>query len=94
MITNATILQRSAQVLHSEFDDEVIMMNIEIGEYHNLNLMGNSIWSLLATPIMVKDICEALMEEYEVSAAACEQETIEFLTQLIKKKLVIEVELS
>ncbi|MGB0525807.1 MAG: lasso peptide biosynthesis PqqD family chaperone [Flammeovirgaceae bacterium] len=88
MIEHQTILHRSPDVLHSALDNETIMMDIQTGEYHNLNNMGNTIWELLEEPLSFSDLCKALLEEYEVSEEVCQQETRHFLKELVDKKLI------
>jgi len=89
MISQASILQRSQEVLHSMVDEEAIMMNINTGEYHNINEIGNMIWELLESPISFEMICQAIMETYEVSQEVCEAEVMRFIQELLDKKLVV-----
>lgn len=89
MITKDSILQRSEEVLHSDFDNEVIMMDVNTGEYHNINSVGNAIWNMLEEPISIKAICQQLIAEYNVTNEVCEAETLNFMQLMLNKKLVV-----
>ncbi len=58
------------------------MMNLEKGMYYGLNDIGTRIWSILSTPIAVSDLCERLLEIYDVDAEICRVEVLAFLGQL------------
>ena len=78
----ATVIARSPEILEAELDGETVMMSIEQGEYYGLDQVGTSIWSLLAEPRSVAELCAALVEEYEVDPEICQRDVIAFLEQL------------
>jgi Coenzyme PQQ synthesis protein D (PqqD) len=50
-----------------QIDDEFIMMSIESGKYHTLNVTGSRIWALLDNPQTVSDLCAALSGEFKLA---------------------------
>lgn len=87
-IADDTVLARADTVLHADLEDAIAMMNIETGEYYNLNPVGSRIWTLLETPRSMAAICDALVLEFDVPAQACRDETAAFLTDLLDRKIV------
>lgn len=87
-ITDNTELSRSKNIPFSEIDDELVMMDLEQGKYYGLNSVGSSIWTLLSEPITFGKLCDELQLEYKVERDECQKQVKEFVTQLLKSKLV------
>jgi len=81
-------VQRSSEVLVSEANGELVMMNIETGKYMSLNEVGSFIWKNLETPLDITEICDKVNSEYEVDKETCETEVISFLEALYVEKAV------
>lgn len=87
-LTDDTLLARTDTVLHADLEDAIVMMNVETGEYYNLNPVGSRIWMLLETPRSLGEICDVLAAEFAVPAQTCRNETATFLTDLLDRKIV------
>jgi hypothetical protein len=81
-------VRRIDDVLDTEIDEQTVMMDIEQGSYFGLNRTGSRIWSLLAEPITIGDLCDRLLEEFDVPRERCEQQVVGFLESLIDRGLV------
>ena len=81
-------VRRIEDVLDTEIDDQTVMMDIEQGSYFGLNETGTRIWALLAEPILIGDLCDRLMEEFEVPREQCEQQVVGFLGHLMERGLL------
>jgi hypothetical protein len=81
-INLSSVVVQSKKVLASGIDGEVVMMGIEHGTYSALDAMGSGIWDILKDPRPVSEICEILMERYEVERERCEEEVLAFLNDL------------
>jgi hypothetical protein len=58
----SSIIYKRAELLSSEIDGEVVMMNIESGKYIGMNQVGSEIWKILeAGPLTLNQICSALL---------------------------------
>lgn len=57
--------------------------------YYGLNEVGASIWQLLQQPKTVANLCDAILEEYEVEAAQCEADVLVLLQELIEAQLIV-----
>jgi len=81
-------VRRVEDVLDTEINDQTVMMDIEQGSYFGLNESGTRIWGLLAEPILIGDLCDRLMEEFEVPREQCEQQVVGFLRHLLERGLL------
>lgn len=66
----------------SNLGDEVVLMDIQQGHYININPVGSVIWDKLAAPVTVKDLIQSLVEEFDITTAQCEGDTLKFLQKL------------
>lgn len=87
-ITDSTIVARNPSILFNDFDDGLMMMDIDSGNYFDIDSVGGRIWSLIETPATLDTICESLVAEYDVEADVCRSETIGFIGELVEKGLV------
>jgi hypothetical protein len=78
----STIVVRSGEVLASEIDGEVVLMNIEHGTYSGLDTIGSEIWKLLENPRQVPEICRIMSERYDVEQKQCEEDVLGYLNDL------------
>ena len=42
-----SIIVRNVELLDSEIDGEIVMMNIESGKYFGMNKVGSEIWKMI-----------------------------------------------
>ena len=88
MVNLSTTVQASDDVVVSQLDDEIVMMSIEKGAYYGLDEIGSRVWELLAAPRTVSEICDTLVQEYDVARAQCEQDMQEWFTELAGEDLI------
>lgn len=83
------IVIRNEEIAFGEMDGEIVMMNIEIGNYYSLGKTGSAIWNLLDKPIKVESLINEMLRKYNVTREQCEKEVISFLEELKKEGLII-----
>ncbi len=83
-----TRVRRIDDMLDAEMGNETVMMDIEQGRYFGLNKTGTRIWALLAQPIVIRDLCDQLADEFNVPPERCEQEVFGFLASLSGRGLL------
>jgi len=84
-----TLIKRSDELVHSDMDGETVMMSIEQSQYYGLDSVGTRIWDLIEQEMRVRDICAALMTEYDVAELQCQQDVIKFLQDMVEHNTVI-----
>lgn len=85
-----SIVARGAEHVETRLGDQTLMMSVEQGMYFSVDATANRIWDLIEHPTSVSDIIDALLEEYDVGAEACEQQVTAFLGELIANGLAVE----
>lgn len=83
----STIVAVSEQI-SSNLAGDAVILNFHSGIYYGLNEVGAYIWDLVQQPKTFQDICDALMNEYEVKAEVCEQDLADLLQALADSKLI------
>ena len=76
------VCRNEEKFMISNLGDEVVLMDIQQGHYININPVGSAIWNKLSTPLAVKDLITLLVDEYGISTAQCEGDTLKFLQKL------------
>jgi hypothetical protein len=63
-------------------DGQAAILNLKSGVYYGLDEVGATVWDLIASPRRVAEICDALMQSYDVDAAQCTRDLAELLGEL------------
>lgn len=89
--TTITIHDRVAAkpgLVAAPMDKEMVMLDLELGQYFGLDDIAAVIWHQLADPVRVADLCAQLMEQYDVDETMCRADTLAFLNELHAAGLV------
>jgi hypothetical protein len=81
-------ISRKENLLASEIDDEVIMLDEESGSYYGLNPVASQIWIKLETPLSFFELRQQLLEIYETTDEQCRQDTLTFLQSMMDRGLI------
>jgi hypothetical protein len=98
MSNNVRELSRQSKVVVSQdqvscdLSVEAAILNLKSGVYFGLNTVGASIWKLIQEPRTIKEIREALVDEYDVEPKRCEKDILELLQELSTHGLIEIVE--
>lgn len=85
-----TTVQRREDLLANDLSSsEIVMLDVAEGTYYGLKDVGKLIWSHLESPIKVDELCDRLMDEFDVDPDVCRRETVAFLESLDERGLVI-----
>jgi Coenzyme PQQ synthesis protein D (PqqD) len=87
-ISQQTVVVASSEQVSSDLAGESVILNLKTGTYYGLNTVGSSIWLLIQEPKAVQDICEAILQEYDIDSQTCEQDVKALLTDLLNAQLV------
>jgi Coenzyme PQQ synthesis protein D (PqqD) len=67
-------------------------LSIEQGTCFGMNRVGSRIWTLLAKPIRIDDLCAALLAQYRVDPEVCEHQVLALLEELRAEGLIATLE--
>jgi hypothetical protein len=68
--------------------DESAILNLKNTVYYGLDQVGARVWNLLQQPRSVRELRDALLDEYEVEAARCEGDLLELLEKMRGEGLI------
>ena len=78
---NSRIFRKSNN-LSSGIDNEVVILNVDKGEYNGLDEIGSDIWNQLETPLVLDDLILRMMGKYNVDESRCTRDIKEFIAEL------------
>ncbi|HXQ52405.1 MAG TPA: PqqD family peptide modification chaperone [Stellaceae bacterium] len=87
-ISETSVIARAQDVIATEVDGEAVLMSIERGQCYGFDTIGTRVWVLIETPAAVRDVCAALVEEYDVDAETCRRDVLQLLSELAREGLV------
>lgn len=83
-----TRLIHNEAIVFTKLDDTIVMMDMEKGHYYELDPLGTRIWLLLERGLSVAEVCDTMMEKYEITPEICHEDTLTFLNELNRMKIV------
>ena len=87
-IEPATRIVRDPELIAAEMDGDLVMMNIECGQYFGIGGVGTRAWELLEQPASVDELCPLICAEFEVGADTCRADLPGFVEELLALGLV------
>ena len=88
-IANAVIARNEQRFIASTLGEEMMMMDLETGDFISLNRVGTDIWNLLEKPLPFTSLVQSLMKAYQVSEKQCLEETLRFLQQSAARDIFV-----
>lgn len=89
IVLNTVIQRNERKFLANKLGNEMVMMNLESGDFNSMNSVGADIWEMCAAPMIVNDIAAQLLMQYNISKEQCVQETILFLQQSMQQDMFL-----
>ena len=83
-----TVVVASGDQVSTELEGEVIILSLESGRCYCVDNVGARIWKLLNQPRRVREIRDAILEEYDVDGDLCERDLIQHLEGLADRGLI------
>lgn len=84
----SVISRNESNFLANPVGEEIIILNMETGDYLGLNAVGASIWQQLQESRTVQQLINTLMTEYEIDPKTCSDETFSYLDKLAQLGLL------
>ena len=75
-------------VAETKFEDNIVLLHIEHGEYYNFNATSSDLWEWLKEPHKVKDLANLITEKYDCTYDDCMPDIIKWLEEVLEKKLI------
>jgi hypothetical protein len=87
-VTLQSIVNRKRDIVTADMFGEVVMLNVEKGQYYNISVTGSAVWGIIDDPIPVDSVIEKVLEKYDVTKKQCEEEVLAFLNVMYEEGLV------
>ena len=84
----STISINENRYIGSNIGEELMIMDLTTGNYININQVGTVIWEQIQQPQKVADICQFLLERFEVEQKKCERDTMDYLERMSEQGIV------
>jgi len=85
---NSIIRRNDEQFVSTQIDDELVMMDIQNGNYIKLNKMANIIWEQIKEPLSVNQLIKYLETRFFVNEDQCQNETLSCLDRMNEHNLI------
>ena len=79
-------------LVEAQVDGEVLALSIEKGTCYGLNKVASRIWTLLAEPKRVSEVCTTLLGAYKVDPDVCERQVLDLLEDLRAQGMITALE--
>ena len=77
-----------AQVMARQVGDETVILDLGSGTYFGLDPVGARIWQLIGEGKTLGEICDTMLDEYDVTRESLEHDVMELVARLLEQKLV------
>jgi hypothetical protein len=83
-----SIVVASEQQVSCQLGEESAILNMKNSVYYGLDPVGARIWGLLRQPRSITDVCDAIVDEYDVERERCERDVLELLEKMRSEGLI------
>jgi hypothetical protein len=88
LTTDATIVAAHKRQLSTTLAGEVVILDVDRGEYFGLDGVGTVVWHMLQTPCRLADLVDRIVSEYDVSRETAEEDLHGLLADLAARGLI------
>jgi len=79
----------TSEQIASKVAGETVILNHNKGAYYGLDEVGVVVWDTLEKgPQTIGELCEAVVEEYDIEETECKSDIEDLLNDLISERLV------
>ncbi len=82
-------ISRATGFTTAAVQNELMMLNVEQGNYYSLDPIAAEIWKMLEMPMQVEEIIEQLLKRYDVSPDQCRADVLAFLGEMQGNGMII-----
>ena len=83
-----TLICRVGDLLATDVDGEMVLMNLERGFYYGLAGTARAIWDMLETPLHLEQLCSLLESKYAGPHEVIEADVRKFVAELSAETIV------
>ncbi|HUF10498.1 MAG TPA: PqqD family protein [Rhodothermales bacterium] len=80
---------RTPAVVHEVFEDEVVIVNLDSGDYYSLSDAGVAFWNCLLAGCSIVETLDVLMSSYAGEEGAIESAVGALIAELVRADLIV-----
>lgn len=82
----------SRKALFTAVGSDIVALNVEDGQCYGMEKVTAAVWRLLETPLSFDQLCDRLLDMYNVSPETCRADVTRLIGQLRNEGLIEAVE--
>ena len=88
-MTPSSKITISPNVVSRAVGDETVILDLESGTYFGiLTPIGARVWQMMEEDKTLSEICDVMVDEYDVSRETLEQDAVRLASELAAKRLI------
>jgi hypothetical protein len=87
-MTSSDLISRDGDLIFAEVDGEAVALSAARGLCYGLDGIGLRVLQLIESPATLGEICDRLVEEYDVDRTTCEKDVADLIGSLAAEGLV------
>ena len=88
VLTMDAVVVAAQDVVSCDLAGDTAILHLGSGTYFTLNAVATTVWHALQEPARVADLCELILERYDVDADACAADLDALLRDLLAQNLI------
>ncbi len=88
VISDMAVVVASKDQFSCPLGDDTVILDVKAGLYFSLDSVGATVWQLIQQPRTVRDVRQAILDEFEVRPEVCERDLGALLRDLAGRKLI------
>ena len=81
-------IEVSPQVVARQVGNETVLLDLASGTYFGLDPVGARMWQLIEAGKTLSEVCDQMVEEYEVARDVLERDALALVADLVAKQLI------
>ena len=82
------IYRRAEDVLHSPIGNDIVALRVDGGRCFGMEDVTAEVWRLLEAPASIEQLCDQLIERYQVDRPTCLAEVSRLIISMVAEGLV------
>lgn len=78
----------NSDALSCELEGKGVILDAQSKEYYGLNEVGVLIWQLIASPRIVAELVEIVLQDFDIEREVCKTDCLSFLSNLKQRNLI------
>ena len=87
-VTLDTIVASGSSLVSADVGDDLVLLHVDKNAYYDTDAIGADIWHQLEQPVRVRDLCDRLVQKYDVDPETCQRDVLAFLIEALREEVV------